>query len=381
MARVLITGGCGNLGRLCATDLSAAGHDVVLLDYVPPELAPTPWSTDLPVHVADLTDGPAVEALLLAIAPEVVVHLAAERTPSDHPDPRWACAPRFAAPPTDPDASSDGRHAAGAPTRPRDATFRSNVLGTYYLLDSAVRAGARRIVAASSLCVLGAAFRISTQPFVPEYLPVDERHPLRPEDSYSLSKLANEEMYTAYTRAYGIEAVAIRPPVVLYEDVEWTWAGRFHDVAPPPSALPTRGIEANLWMYVDGRDLARAFRLAVEAPGLTEFEAFYVATGRMIATSPKRWLQEHLPHLDPLTAALGEDDDLLSWAKASRLLGYEPAHVWPRERYAADIERRQAQARAQARAVSGSAAGRGTGTGTGTGTGSGSGSSSSGSPS
>lgn len=319
MARVLITGGCGNLGRTCAGVFSDAGHEVVLLDHVRPEQASTPWTTDLPVHVIDLTDGPALEGLLLDLRPEVVLHLGAERLPSDHPDPGMACTPRFA---------TDG-------LKPRDATFRSNVLGTYYLMDCAVRAGVRRVVAASSLCVLGAAFSIAPHQFQPEYLPVDERHPLRPQDTYSLSKLANEETYQAYARAYGLDVVALRPPVVFFEEVAWTWTGRFHDVPPPPSP-PAYGLEANLWMYIDGRDLAHAFLLAAESPHLTGFETFYVATGRMTPSSPKRWIERHLPHLAPLTKDLDDDDHLVSFTKATRMLGYEPAHMWPLDRFVAE---------------------------------------------
>jgi UDP-glucose 4-epimerase len=321
VVRLLITGGCGNLGRLCAARFADAGDEVVLVDGVRPEDTPFPWSTDLPVHLVNLTDGPAVEQLLADVSPDVVVHLAAERVPSDHPDPSRGCAPRFAE--TSPtDGGEWTPHQAAAR---RDATVQSNVLGTYYLLDAAVRAGVRRIVAASSLCVLGAAFRISEKPFVVEQLPVDEDHPLRPEDSYSLSKVMDEQMYAGYAQAYDLQAVAIRPPVVLYPDVEATWANRFRDEPAPPGP---GGIDANLFMYVDGRDLADAFVLAAQAPGLDGFEAFYVATARMVASSPKAWLREHRPDLDHLTGELGDDDDLLSIDKAKRLLGYTPNHVW-----------------------------------------------------
>jgi UDP-glucose 4-epimerase len=321
MSRVLISGGCGNLGRLCASDFAAAGHDVVLLDRLGPSAAPIPWSSDLPVYVASLTDGSAVEKLMFEVSPEIIVHLAAEPQPSDHPDPRRSCLPNF--------DEEDGRMKMGATqeavsSRQRDATIRSNVLGTYYLLDCATRAGVRRIVAASSLCVLGMAFRISARPMELEYLPIDERHPLRPEDSYSLSKLLNEQMYAAYARAYGLEAVAIRPPVVVYQHVEASWRGRFRDEPDPL----LDGVEANLWMYVDGRDLSAAFVQAAQATDIVGFEAFYVATGRTITTSPKRWLRENRPDLDHLTEGLGDDDDLLSIDKAKRLLGYQPTHAW-----------------------------------------------------
>jgi nucleoside-diphosphate-sugar epimerase len=113
-------------------------------------------------------------------------------------------------------------------------------------------------------------------------------------------------------------------------------------------------------MYVDGRDLADAFVLAARAPDLDGFEAFYVATGRMMTASPKRWLQQHLPHLDHLTTELGEDDDLLSYAKATRLLGYRPSHVWPRERWEPDLRRRQ-QSESESKGQQGQGQGQGQG--------------------
>jgi nucleoside-diphosphate-sugar epimerase len=44
----------------------------------------------------------------------------------------------------------------------------------------------------------------------PEYLPVDERHPLRPVDVNGINKLAGEMYYTLYSRVHGLAAVSLR---------------------------------------------------------------------------------------------------------------------------------------------------------------------------
>src|SRR5262245_49570995 len=93
-------------------------------------------------------------------------------------------------------------------------TFRNNTLGTYCLLEAAREAGVRRVVFASSNCALGHCARVSG-PFLPDELPIDERHPSRVEDNYGLSKLVNEETLAAYARGYGMEIISLR--------LAWCW--------------------------------------------------------------------------------------------------------------------------------------------------------------
>lgn len=306
MPRVLITGGAGNLGRLAAALFAERGYEVSLFDRFRPEEAPYPWQTEHTAYTGELWDGEAVGRAFDAVRADVVVHLGANPLASDHPE----------------------RKPFGIYTHysavPRDDTMKSNVLGTYYVLDNAARTGVRRIVGASSFFVLGLGNRISGTPFIPDYLPMDEGHPNRPEDTYSLSKLLNEEMYDAYARAYGITIVALRFLGVYYRHSP-EQPGRFRE-SPRPPADP-RGLE-NVWMYADGRDAAHAILLAAEAEGLGPFEAFFIATGRAIKDSPKRWLMEHYPALAVKAQSLGEWDDMISIAKARRLLGYEPRHFW-----------------------------------------------------
>jgi len=44
----------------------------------------------------------------------------------------------------------------------------------------------------------------------PQYLPVDEKHPLRPVDSNGINKLAGEQYHILYNNVYGIKTIALR---------------------------------------------------------------------------------------------------------------------------------------------------------------------------
>ena len=93
---------------------------------------------------------------------------------------------------------------------PFDATFRSNMLGTYYLMQAAVEAGVKTVVMAGSNCALGYGFRISDRPFPIDFLPINETHPTFPEDAYSDTKRVGEDLLASFSRSYGIRTYVTR---------------------------------------------------------------------------------------------------------------------------------------------------------------------------
>ena len=162
--RVLVTGASGTLAPFVIRALWER-HEVVLLSRRPPhaEFAALPW-----IH-GDIT---VFDDCWRAVQDmDAMQHLAAQPWPVDHP--------RL-------------REQAAAQGVPFDATFQSNMLGTYYLMQAAVAAGVERVVMAGSNCALGHGYRISQTPFPFQALPIDESHPAFPEDSYNYSKLAGE---------------------------------------------------------------------------------------------------------------------------------------------------------------------------------------------
>src|SRR5690348_8031553 len=72
--------------------------------------------------------------------------------------------------------------------------------GTVNVLESALRHGVKKIVAASSASVYGE----------PTYLPIDEEHPFNNRTLYGACKIANEQILRAYYTSYGLPYVAFR---------------------------------------------------------------------------------------------------------------------------------------------------------------------------
>src|SRR5690242_3674558 len=84
--RCLITGATGFVGRHLAAALLPAGHEVHGLGRRPADLA-------IPLHIADLADAAATEAVVRAVRPDWVFHLAGYASPGasfKDPPAAWA---------------------------------------------------------------------------------------------------------------------------------------------------------------------------------------------------------------------------------------------------------------------------------------------------
>ena len=179
-----------------------------------------------------------------------------------------------------------------SPSVPPDELLRLNVIGTQNMLEAAAAHDIPRVVLTSSVGALG--FSFPKHPCLPDYLPVDIAHPRRPQDSYGLSKLMNEESAHAMTRLTGMTTIVLRPPAVwdLARAKQHGWLQR---------AMDNRGDEreASLWGYIDVRDQAVAFRLALESE-LTGHHVFYTMADDLRVNATARELTErHLPDLMP----------------------------------------------------------------------------------
>lgn len=200
-------------------------------------------------------------------------------------------------------------------------TFRNNTLGTYCLLEAAREAGVRRIAFASSNCVLGHCARVSG-PFVPDYLPIDEAHPSAVEDNYGLSKLLNEQTLDAYARAYRMEIISLR--------LAWCW-GPAEYAWRAEQPFDPRSHAGGLWAYIDMRDVAQAFRLALHAPlpDSPAGHAYYISAADTMADQPSADLiARFYPQLQAHAAALEGHQSLFSWQAAHTAFGYTPRYSW-----------------------------------------------------
>jgi UDP-glucose 4-epimerase len=79
-------------------------------------------------------------------------------------------------------------------------TYGANVLGTLNILELCRLCNAEKIVFASSY-VYGQ----------PQYMPIDEEHPLQPTNPYARSKILGEELCRAYNTDFGMKCIILRP--------------------------------------------------------------------------------------------------------------------------------------------------------------------------
>jgi len=281
--RIAVTGGSGKAGRAIVRDLLEHGHDVLNIDRVPSAESSSPDSP-APFMAADVTDfGQTLEALsggdrLPGI--EAVVHLAAIPSPV-HATP--------------------------------DVVFRTNIVSTHTVFAAAARLQLRRVVWASSETTLGLPF---DRP--PDYVPVDEEHPLRPESSYALSKVLGEEMARQFSRWTGIPFVGLRFSNVM-ERADYE---RFPAFWEDPHLR-----KWNLWSYVDESHVAESVRRALVAD-ISGAEAFVIAAADTVMRQPSRELMAQVFPAVPVRAGVTGNDTLLGIDKARRLLGYAPTFSW-----------------------------------------------------
>ena len=280
--KVVVTGSRGKVGRATVQALVDAGHDVLGVDLVPPVfdagvVVPGRY------QMADLTD--AGSAYAVVADADAVVHVAAIPQPTGNPP---------------------------------HVVFQANLMSTFNVLEAAVRFGVKRFVNISSESIVGNIF--AERPFLPSFAPVDESHPLLPQDPYALSKLFGERMMDAAVRRSDIRAISIRPSTVHNED-------NYEDNLGPQVRDPAN-LSGNLWSYIDVYDLADAILLATESD-LPGHEVFYIASpdnagGHDFAEILRRYYGEQIE----LRSLDRVDASGISIAKARRLLGWNPTRSW-----------------------------------------------------
>lgn len=286
--RVVVTGGSGRLGQYVIRELFTHAHGVFSLDVVKPRecLCPT--------HVVDLGKFDALAAHFKNA--DALVHLARSRFPYtetgfDPVQQKWSF--------DDPAVDAE--------------RFKQNVALTYNVLAAAEACGIRRIVCGSSLAVYGLYY--PTTPQLPDYLPMDEEHPRRPQDPYGLTKLVGEQLCDAMALRTGKQVSSLRFAGIYTEAHRSMLLERKKDPL-------IRGTGA-LWSYVDARDAARACRLALEA-NFAGHQAFNICARATLMEAPTRDLiATYLPGVPELRSGLAGTSSGYSVAKAKEVLAFE----------------------------------------------------------
>jgi len=251
--KVLVTGTGGKLGSYTAAELK--GHcEISGFDA-------RPGRSDIPHRTGDITDAAATAEACKGI--DAVIHIAA--LPNI-----W---------------SGSG-----------DNIVRVNTMGVWTMLNAAEAAGVRRVVLCSSDSVVG--FTVTSGRLKPpDYLPIDAAHPLRPTDPYAISKLLGEDIGRSFVMRGKLDVIVLRPVFVLYPEMEGEVKARAADPAHYSGVSaggPNPAGGGPAWHYVDPRDAARAFRLALEIEN-PRFAAYFISGMNTMAPEPTLdRLQRHL---------------------------------------------------------------------------------------
>jgi UDP-glucose 4-epimerase len=210
-------------------------------------------------------------------------------------------------------------HSAGIPhplNDPAERVFNVNVNGTFNVLEASVRNGIKKVIFTSSESTLGFAFMANRM--VPQYIPIDERHPLRPQDPYGLSKVIGEQICRTYSERYGIRTICLREP--------WIWV-------PEPEPIlfykqlvsEYRQWHKNLWAYVHVYDVAAAHRLALERDLAQRHEIFFItAAANWTGIDSRTLLHEYYPEVRDIEESFSSTASIIAHTKAAGLLGYTP---------------------------------------------------------
>ncbi len=291
--RIFFTGGSGKAGHHVAPYLAAQGHHVTNADLTP---LGHPDVTDLRV---DLTD-----------VGQTYSAMAGVPTPADldgaglPPGSAYDAVVHYAAIP--------------ATFIAADATtYATNVLAHYNVLEAATRLGIRKIIFASSETTYGVCFGQGERK--PLYVPVDEEHPVVPEDSYAMSKVAGEVTARSFHARTGADIYGLRINNVI-EPHEYA------ELFPPfleDPALRRR----NLFAYIDTRDLGQMTQRCLETDGFG-FEIFNVANADMSVAATTSEVIERFYDGVEVRREMGRDETFFSIEKARRLLGFAPEHSW-----------------------------------------------------
>lgn len=270
--RILVTGHRGGIGGAVVAHLERLGHDVAGFDQTDGD---------------DLLDCAAVSRAAAGCA--AIVHCGALANDT-----------------------------AGSP----EQIMAVNVLGTWHVLLAAESAAVGRVVHFSSAQVFGTAGGEG----LPDYLPLDDRHPRRATRAYGLSKRLTEDLCAGFSARTGIASVALRPVWVLHPDMYQVIEERWR-------AKPVCEWEPH-WEYggfVDVRDVAAAVRQALTVP-LTGHHRFLLCAADIAATQPSlasaARLAPGVPITDPAAYEREPWRALIDCSAAARVLGWHPDYTW-----------------------------------------------------
>ena len=276
---ILVTGAAGRLGQRVVSLLLERGYEVTGTDQVPFE------DSLLPYRQADLCDGKRVAELV---------------------------------------ENADGAiHMAAIPGPPLDGegVFENNVQSTFNILRAAARFGLRRVVFSSSAFAMG--FSWDPLQHIPQYLPLDEDHPVTPFEPYGLSKQVGEQIAEMVARSSPVSVASLRFTNVVPPEKQVDFP-----VPAPDPRDPSTALTLVKWAYADPRDVAEAHVRALEAE-FTGHEAFLLAQPiNRFREDTVDLIRRNFGDRVEIRGALEGNASIISSDKSERLLGFRPLLRW-----------------------------------------------------
>jgi UDP-glucose 4-epimerase len=166
--KILVVGGAGYIGSVCAELLLDEGHSVTIFDNLS-EGHRRAIDPRAELIEGDLQDRQSIEKTLAKQRPEAVMHFAASAL-------------------------------VGESMQNPSKYFRNNIANGLNLLDAMMNVGVGKIVFSSTCAIFGP----------PERVPIDETTPTRPINPYGESKLAFEKILRWYGEIHGLKFVSLR---------------------------------------------------------------------------------------------------------------------------------------------------------------------------
>jgi UDP-glucose 4-epimerase len=166
--KILVVGGAGYIGSICAEVLLDEGHEVGIFDNLT-EGHRAAIDKRATFFEGDLADRAVIRTALSSYGPEAVMHFAASAL-------------------------------VGESMQNPSKYFRNNVANGLNLLDGMIELGVNNLIFSSTCAIFGP----------PERLPIDETLPKRPINPYGESKLMFENILRWYNQLHGLKFVSLR---------------------------------------------------------------------------------------------------------------------------------------------------------------------------
>jgi UDP-glucose-4-epimerase GalE len=304
--RVLVVGGAGYIGSVCAAHLVTHGYEVEVYDDLSTGHRE---AVSTPLHVGDIRDRGRLAEVLAAGRFDAVMHFAAKSLVGE---------------------------SVSHPLR----YFDVNVGGTATLVQAMLDAGVRSLVFSSTCAVYG----------VPDSLPIPEDHPHRPVSPYGESKAMVEQLLAACREREGLRVTSLR----YFNAAGATLDARLGEAHSPETHLIPLALQAAMGLrpplklfgtdyetrdgtcirdYIHVLDLAEVHRLAIaELIAGDRGGSFNLGTGvgttvREVIASIERITGMTVPHSE---AARREGDPPALYAAADTVrarFGWTPKHA------------------------------------------------------